>query len=215
VEMLRAFTLIELLVVIAIIAVLAAFLLPALARSKESARGASCVNNMRQLGIASMVYTADAGRFPSIIEWLYPYSAPFGLLPTSDLTKGRLFPYVQSKDVFRCPSETANTAGPPIVPTDHSYQIQCMMCHAHDASACYMPSRTVYFLEATNQFRNTASGIAWTPTPTGLTFRHSRREHLLFVDMHAERLNLAQYNTAISDHRFWYPTDQTDRLGNP
>ena len=62
----RGFTLIELLVVIAIIAILAAMLLPALSRSKQSARRIACINNLRQLALATTMYVMDnEGFYPS------------------------------------------------------------------------------------------------------------------------------------------------------
>ena len=61
----RAFTLIEILVVIAIIALLAGLLFPVFSRAREEGRKASCLNNMRQLGIAFQQYTADyRGKYP-------------------------------------------------------------------------------------------------------------------------------------------------------
>ncbi len=108
----KGFTLIELLVVIAIIAILAAILFPVFAQAKEAAKKTGCISNLKQIGLAWMMYVADYE------DTHPPYSVPtpegfvywFGLLDSTVVPSqirphlGFIQPYMKNAEIQDCPS---------------------------------------------------------------------------------------------------------------
>jgi general secretion pathway protein G len=214
-----AFTLIELLVVIAIIAILAALLFPVFAQARAKARATTCLSNLRQAGNAFAMYLQDHDGFfpyavdpadrdtPQIWEGFPAFKAEIPVLPWLHES---LQPYVKSREIFHCPSDTgifiedftALYLG--ALPTSFGkYGTSYLYRTEHAArrlneAALQEPARVNLYMDG--------SGIWHGSGPSDLSigianwFRgnpdlQNRRFNTLFADYHVKSLNFQQLQT--------------------
>ena len=203
------FTLIELLVVIAIIAILAAILFPVFARAREKARQTACLSNLKQIGLASMMYAQD---YDERLVAQYSYSPHPNLYWWFDL----LMPYMNNYQIIECPSDgfayyyngTYRPPGLPEVGT-LSYLLNAV---SHDANhnsitslsgakmaAVQEPANTIHFADAQSHQLFTGGSADYhlldvidTGSMSRIAHRHNDGFNCAFVDGHAKWLNTGQ-----------------------
>ena len=225
----QGFTLIELLVVVAIIGILAAILFPVFARARENARRASCMSNLKQIGLGMMQYTQDYDEhFPTCLsDWNAPQDQTDISMPGAHYITGTgtasqqghkiswmdlIFPYVKSVQVFACPSAK-------YAPADANYGYNFSIHNFNNPisiAAVTRASEVVMVMDYDSRYgtyANVANYGVWAPDDNS-TWQPAVVPHLggtnfAFIDGHVKWLpktNAATTTPAvIATNRAWNP----------
>lgn len=228
------FTLIELLVVIAIIAILAAILFPVFARAREKARQSACQSNLKQLGVACMMYFQDYDE-TTFSSWRISNDQ------NGTTWADMIMPYVKNLQLFDCPSSGLKV----VLYTSATFGGQTISRGAlsYGANAAYWgntagsasgpaawrptggrsmatimaPAETILLTDYTGGFEAAAQydvPAAYTAQPlNAAVYRHNDQSDVLFCDGHVKSMNqgsiTATHNISGVDVKFLF-TSQAD-----
>ncbi len=210
------FTLIELLVVIAIIAILAALLLPALGRAKESAKAIQCLNQMRQIALASRLYAEEnEDSFPrsqhsAFANKQLPWER--ALAPLLGVTGGPTAWTNLLQTVYHCPNDKQTGH------LSYGFNYYCEVGPDDDypgkpqtwrkLSQITRPTSTILYAEVSIAADHVMPALGWLTAADAenevAARRHKQKSNYAFVDGHAELLPLNRtYNPPQTD--LWNP----------
>lgn len=204
----KGFTLIELLVVIAIISLLAAILFPVFSRVRENARRASCMSNMKQIGLGIMQYTQDYD------ERLPFYGSNTGGDPATTVSNyitsatpnwhAQVYPYVKNWELFKCPSAREATTDPPIAGRgDSNYGANGVVVRWSGSATGPLSlaaiEKTAEIIFAHELLERSRLSYAW-PPPTGAKYRRWMRS-AGYNSLHFEGANLVYVDGHVKWHK--------------
>ncbi|MEA3399768.1 MAG: DUF1559 domain-containing protein [Armatimonadota bacterium] len=209
----RGFTLIELLVVIAIIAILAAILFPVFARAREKAKQSSCLSNVKQLGLACVMYAQDYDDHLPCVQMRYGHSTDYWFEVVQ--------PYIKNTDILRCPSAPQQYPGYGWNYPHAGYRLD--LNHQVNRSQIEFPAEMMLFGDSDPEGASSwvrlylYCAVRW-PFPPGIrnetnviATRHNGGANFAFADGHAKwRMTNSVTGSSAAVQRFWgHPSPST------